>query len=101
MPIWIYGNAPIAVTEATLRPALGREAIQWQYTHGVSDVSTIPPEVGEHDIALLAPPGSIVLFVDSANNRALYPKVNGWLRTYGVLGPAASRQKVENFGLTG
>lgn len=87
-PIWAYGADPSAVHEAALRPALGREAIEWQYTHGVPDPSTIAPEAWEHDIALMARPGidraQLALFADYASNRALYPQVQHWLRTSGT-----------------
>ncbi|WP_375000940.1 alpha/beta fold hydrolase [Aeromicrobium sp. CTD01-1L150] len=83
-PIWNYGAEPSASHEQALRPALGREAIEWQYTHGVPDVATVAPDVWEHDIALMARPGvdraQLALFADYASNRALYPQVHDWLR---------------------
>ncbi len=71
-------------TRDALRPALGREAVEWQYTHGVPDPTTVDPDAWEHDLALLARPGQddvqLALFRDYATNRALYPAVHHWLR---------------------
>src|SRR5690606_25768607 len=39
-PIWQHSANPTPETEHALRFALSREAIQWQYTHGVPDAST-------------------------------------------------------------
>ncbi|WP_120006631.1 alpha/beta fold hydrolase [Nesterenkonia muleiensis] len=84
-PIWAYGAEPSPANEEALRPALEREAIQWQYTHGVPDVSAVAPDAWEHDISLMARPGvdraQLALFADYASNRALYPEVHDWLRT--------------------
>jgi len=75
-------------TRDALRPALGREAVEWQYTHGVPDRTTVDPDAWEHDLALLARPGQddvqLDLFRDYATNRVLYPAVHDWLRTSGV-----------------
>ncbi len=83
-PIWAYGDDPSPENEAVLRPALEREAVQWQYTHGVPDPSTVDPDAWEHDLALLARPGvdqaQLRLFGDYASNRKLYPAVQAWLR---------------------
>lgn len=83
-PIWAYGAEPSAENEAALRPALGREAVEWQYTHGVADTTTIDPDAWEHDLALLGRPGvdraQLHLFGDYATNRELYPAVHDWLR---------------------
>lgn len=87
-PIWAYGADPSAENEQALRPALGREAIHWQYTHGVPEVSTVSPDTWEHDIALMARPGvdraQLALFADYATNRPLYPRLQQWLRDSGV-----------------
>ncbi|WHX16381.1 alpha/beta hydrolase [Streptomyces malaysiensis subsp. malaysiensis] len=87
-PIWAYGADPSAEHEARLRPALGREAVEWQYTHGVADFSLVDPDAWEHDLTLLARPGvdraQLALFGDYATNRALYPAVHEWLRSRGV-----------------
>lgn len=87
-PIWEYGVDPTPVNEEALRPALGREAVQWQYTHGEPDATTVAPEAWEHDIALLARPGvdraQLALFADYASNLPLYPLVHQWLRESGV-----------------
>lgn len=83
-PIWQHSAAPTAETEQALRYALSREAIEWQYTHGVPDPSTIDPDAWEHDIALIDRPGNdlaqLALFADYASNRVLYPKFHQWLR---------------------
>ncbi|WPB88524.1 alpha/beta fold hydrolase [Streptomyces malaysiensis] len=87
-PIWAYGADPSAEHEARLRPALGREAVEWQYTHGVADFSLVDPDAWEHDLTLLARPGvdraQLALFGDYVTNRALYPAVHEWLRSRGV-----------------
>ncbi|MER5778267.1 alpha/beta hydrolase [Streptomyces sp. NPDC002039] len=84
-PIWAYGAHRSPENEARLRPALGREAVEWQYTHGVLDPSLIDPDAWEHDLALLARPGvdraQLALFGDYSGNRALYPAVHDWLRS--------------------
>lgn len=87
-PIWAYGEEPSAANEKALRPALGREAIRWQYTHGVPDPSTIDPDAWEHDLRTMERSGvdraQLALFGDYASNRALYPQVQQWLRTSDV-----------------
>lgn len=84
-PIWAYGARRSPENEARLRPALGREAVEWQYTHGVPDPSLIDPDSWEHDLALLARPGvdraQLALFGDYVSNRSLYPAVHEWLRS--------------------
>jgi len=86
--IWADGAERTDETRDALRPALGREAVEWQYTHGVPDPTTVDPDAWEHDLALLARPGQddvqLDLFRDYATNRALYPAVHDWLRTSGV-----------------
>lgn len=84
-PIWAYRLDPSALNEAKLRPALEREAVEWQYTHGVPDPSLIDPDAWEHDLALLGRPGidaaQLALFADYQTNRDLYPAFHEWLRT--------------------
>ncbi|MFW6691776.1 alpha/beta fold hydrolase [Streptomyces sp. MAR4 CNX-425] len=84
-PVWAYGADPGPENEARLRPALGREAVEWQYTHGVPDPGLIDPDAWEHDLALLARPGNdraqLALFADYVTNRELYPAVHDWLRS--------------------
>lgn len=84
-PIWADAAERTTETRDALRPALGREAVEWQYTHGVPDVTAVDPDAWEHDLALLARPGQddvqLALFRDYATNRDLYPTVHEWLRT--------------------
>lgn len=86
--IWADAAERTDETRDALRPALGREAVEWQYTHGVPDPTTVDPDAWEHDLARLARPGQddvqLDLFRDYATNRALYPAVHDWLRTSGV-----------------
>ncbi|QSB23674.1 alpha/beta hydrolase [Curtobacterium sp. 24E2] len=83
-PIWADAAQRTDATRDALRPALGRAAVEWQYTHGVPDPTTVDPDAWEHDLALLARPGQddvqLALFRDYATNRALYPDVHAWLR---------------------
>ena len=83
-PIWAYGADPSDANAAALRPALEREAVEWQYTHGVPDPTTVDPDAWEHDLALLARPGvdraQLHLFGDYVTNRGLYPRLHEWLR---------------------
>lgn len=83
--IWADAAEQADATRDALRPALGRDAVEWQYTHGVPDPTTVDPDAWEHDLALLARPGQdaiqLALFRDYATNRALYPAVHDWLRT--------------------
>ena len=84
-PVWAYAADRSEANETALRPALGREAVVWQYTHGVPDPSTVDPSAWEHDLALLARPGvaeaQLALFADYVSNRDLYPRVHDWLRS--------------------
>ncbi|MBF4457923.1 alpha/beta fold hydrolase [Pseudoclavibacter sp. VKM Ac-2867] len=84
-PIWADAAERTTETRDALRPALGREAVEWQYTHGVPDITTVDPDAWEHDLALLARPGQddvqLTLFRDYTTNRDLYPAVHAWLRT--------------------
>ncbi|WJL96620.1 alpha/beta hydrolase [Microbacterium sp. ET2] len=84
-PIWAYGDDPSPENEAALRPALGRAAVEWQYTHGVPEPERVDPDAWEHDIRLLERPGvdraQLALFGDYRTNRALYPALQGWLRS--------------------
>jgi len=104
-PIWAYAEAPTAENERALRPALGREAVRWQYLHGVPDTSSVDPDVWEHDLALLARPGvdaaQLSLFGDYHTNRGLYPAVHEWLRTSRVPVLAVWGRNDEIFGPAG
>jgi pimeloyl-ACP methyl ester carboxylesterase len=84
-PIWADAAERTTETRDALRPALGREAVEWQYTHGVPDPTTVDPDAWEHDLALLARPGQddvqLALFRDYTTNRDLYPAVHDWFRT--------------------
>jgi pimeloyl-ACP methyl ester carboxylesterase len=83
-PIWADAAERTEETRDALRPALAREAVEWQYTHGVPDPTTVDPDAWEHDLALLGRPGQddvqLALFRDYATNRALYPAVHAWIR---------------------
>jgi pimeloyl-ACP methyl ester carboxylesterase len=83
-PIQNYWKEPSAANRAALRDFLKPEATKWQYTHGVTDQSLVPPESYTLDSALLARPGNdeiqLDLFLDYASNVALYPKFQEYFR---------------------
>ncbi len=104
-PVWAYGDDPSAHNEEALRPALARPAVEWQYTHGVPDVTTVDPDAWEHDLRLLARPGvdraQLALFADYRTNRELYPAVQEWFRSSQVPLLAVWGRNDEIFGPAG
>jgi pimeloyl-ACP methyl ester carboxylesterase len=85
-PIQAYWQAPTEANRAALRAFLQPATTKWQYVHGVSDESLVAPESYTLDSALLARPGNdeiqLDLFLDYASNVALYPAIQGYLRTH-------------------
>lgn len=82
--VWAYTDDPSDENERTLRHALSREAIRWQYVTGEPDLSLIDPEVWEHDYAAISRPGNdrvqLRLFRDYVTNRVLYPRLQEYFR---------------------
>jgi pimeloyl-ACP methyl ester carboxylesterase len=87
-PVQEYWRDQNPRSEAGVRQALTREAIRWQYLHGVPDESLVSPDTWDHDFALVSRPGNdlvqLALFADYASNLPLYPKLHAWLRNSGV-----------------
>jgi len=84
-PIRQYWAAPTAENREVLRKnILTLEGTRWQYTHGVIDPDTVPPESYTLDAALLERPGNkeiqLDLFLDYASNVKLYPKFQEYFR---------------------
>jgi pimeloyl-ACP methyl ester carboxylesterase len=85
-PIRAYWKDPSAANREALRAFLQPATTVWQYTHGVSDVSTISPDGYSLDNHYLARPGAddvqLDLFGDYKSNVALYPKFQDYFRTH-------------------
>ena len=84
-PIRKYWAAPTAENREIIRKnILTLEGTRWQYTHGVNDPNSIPPESYTLDAALLERPGNkdiqLDLFLDYASNVKLYPKFQEYFR---------------------
>jgi len=78
-PIRKYWAAPTAENRDILRKSiLTAGGTRWQYTHGVADPESVPPESYILDTALLERPGNkeiqLDLFLDYASNVKLYRK---------------------------
>src|SRR5262245_40174401 len=60
------------------------EGTRWQYTHGVGDPGSVPPESYTLDAARLERPGNkdiqLDLFLDYASNVKLYPRFHEYFR---------------------
>jgi len=84
-PIQKYWKQPTPENRAALRDFLSPDATKWQYTFGVQDETLIAPESYALDSALLARPGNddiqLDLFLDYANNVALYPRFQEYFRS--------------------
>jgi pimeloyl-ACP methyl ester carboxylesterase len=85
-PIQRYWRHPSPENRSALRALLTPESVKWQYTHGVADVSQIAPESYVLDSVLLARPQfdeiQLDLFLDYANNVALYPTFQQYFRSH-------------------
>jgi pimeloyl-ACP methyl ester carboxylesterase len=80
-----YWSEPTAENRGVLRKSiLTLEGTRWQYTHGVSNPESVPPESYTLDAALLERPGNkdiqLDLFLDYASNVKLYPKFQEYFR---------------------
>jgi pimeloyl-ACP methyl ester carboxylesterase len=84
-PIRQYWASPTAENRDVLRKnILTLEGTRWQYTHGVANPESVPPESYTLDTALLEREGNkeiqLDLFLDYASNLKLYPKFQDYFR---------------------
>jgi pimeloyl-ACP methyl ester carboxylesterase len=84
-PIRKYWSAPTAENRDILRKSILTEGgTRWQYTHGVTNPESVPPESYTLDTALLERAGNkeiqLDLFLDYASNVRLYPKFQEYFR---------------------
>ncbi len=84
-PIRKYWASPTAQNRDILRQSvLTAGGTRWQYTHGVANPESVPPESYTLDTALLEHPGNkeiqLDLFLDYASNVKLYPKFQEYFR---------------------
>jgi pimeloyl-ACP methyl ester carboxylesterase len=84
-PIRKYWAEPTSENREVIRKnILTLEGTRWQYTHGVSDPNSVPPESYTLDMALMERPGNkdiqLDLFLDYASNVKLYPAFQDYFR---------------------
>src|SRR5215510_9563112 len=84
-PIRKYWASPTAENREVLRQnILTLEGTRWQYTHGVANPESVPPESYTLDAALLERPENkdiqLDLFLDYASNVKLYPTFQEYFR---------------------
>src|ERR1700721_992920 len=84
-PIRKYWAEPTAENREVIRKnILTLEGTRWQYTEGVSNPESVPPESYTLDTALLERPGNkdiqLDLFLDYASNVKLYPAFQDYFR---------------------
>ena len=84
-PIRKYWAEPTAENREVIRKnILTLEGTRWQYTHGVANPESVPPESYTLDVALLERKGNkeiqLDLFLDYASNVKLYPKFQEYFR---------------------
>lgn len=84
-PIRKYWSAPTAENRDILRKSILTEGgTRWQYTQGVTNPESVPPESYTLDTALLERPGNkdiqLDLFLDYASNVKLYPRFQEYFR---------------------
>ena len=85
-PIRAYWEDPSQANREALRSFLKPESTKWQYTHGVSDPTSVSPDGYSLDNFYLARPGAhepqLDLFGDYKSNVALYPTFQEYLRDH-------------------
>ena len=84
-PIRKYWAEPTAENRDVVRKnILNFEGTRWQYTYGVGNPDSVPPESYTLDAALLERPGNkeiqLDLFLDYKNNVKLYPEFQEYFR---------------------
>ena len=84
-PIRAYWQDLSPANRDALRNFLSPETTRWQYTHGVTDGTTVSPDGQSLDNFYLARPGAdeiqLDLFGDYKSNVALYPVFQKYFRT--------------------
>jgi pimeloyl-ACP methyl ester carboxylesterase len=85
-PIKAYWQDPSQTNREALRVLLSPETTIWQYTHGVTDPTTVSPDGYSLDNFYLLRPGAedvqLDLFSDYKSNVALYPTFHKYFRTH-------------------
>jgi pimeloyl-ACP methyl ester carboxylesterase len=85
-PIRAYWEDASLNNREALRAFLKPETTVWQYTHGVTDATTVSPDGYSLDNFYLSRPGSdqvqLDLFGDYKSNVALYPAFQSYFRTH-------------------
>jgi pimeloyl-ACP methyl ester carboxylesterase len=85
-PIRAYWKDPSPANRDALRTLLAPETTYWQYTHGTTDASLVSPDGYTLDDFYMARPGAhdvqLDLFLDYANNVALYPAFQEYFRKH-------------------
>ncbi len=86
IPIQKYWKDPSAANRDAVRQFVTPEAIRWQYTYGVKELSRVAPDTYLLDAALTARPGNVEiqldLFLDYATNVARYPEFQAYFRKH-------------------
>ena len=86
VPVKAYWKDRSEENANALRSLLTLEATQWQFTHGVRDVTTISPDNWGHVQPLLDRPGNqqiqLALFYSYGSNPPLYPQWQAYLRRH-------------------
>jgi pimeloyl-ACP methyl ester carboxylesterase len=85
-PIRAYWREPTQAHRDALRSFLSPETTLWQYTHGVEDPAAVSPDGYSLDDFYMARPGAhdvqLDLLLNYADNVALYPAFQDYLRTH-------------------
>ncbi|HEY6772606.1 MAG TPA: alpha/beta hydrolase [Oxalicibacterium sp.] len=85
-PIRKYWQEPNQANRDALRALLQPQTTLWQYTHGVADGETVSPDGYSLDDFYMTRPGAhevqLDLFLDYANNVALYPEFQAYFRQH-------------------
>ena len=85
-PIRAYWEDPSQANRNALRAFMTPETTRWQYTHGVTDPTTLSPDGQNLDNFFLARPSAdevqLDLFGDYKSNVALYPSFQEYFREH-------------------
>ncbi len=85
-PIQRYWRDPSDANRQALRGLLTPESIRWQYEHGVPDATLVSPDGSALDAWYTGRPRvdeiQLDLFLDYANNVALYPAFQAYFRQH-------------------